>query len=211
MEPAAPVAAPAAPAPAASPAVAALGQEPASAAASRGGTPPAAAGTGGGAASAATPSSPAATPSGAAAANATGSSGKKVAQQKTPFQKEALEAAFARRFCCGAAPGPLPFLLLCSCGPPLTLPVNSGLPSSTPLSRLCCCRSCCCIAPVTALPIRPGLAGPAAAAAVSQYPTEDMKRVLGSKIGLTAQQVGVSVLPGLAACGWLLCSSCVCP
>lgn len=32
--------------------------------------------------------------------------------------------------------------------------------------------------------------------AVSQYPTEEMKRVLGDKIGLTAQQVGVSTRCG---------------
>ena len=35
--------------------------------------------------------------------------------------------------------------------------------------------------------------------AVNQYPTEEMKRVLGDKIGLTAQQIGVSGPGGAAA------------
>jgi hypothetical protein len=72
--------------------------EPASAGASRGGTPPPHLGAAaGGDASAATPASPADVAGAAAAAGAAapGSSGKKVLH-KTPFQKEALEAAFSR-------------------------------------------------------------------------------------------------------------------
>jgi hypothetical protein len=67
--------------------------EPASAVGSRGCTPPPA--TAGPASAVASPASPTAASAGGTGIVG-GSSGKKAQQQKTPFQKEALEAAFAR-------------------------------------------------------------------------------------------------------------------
>lgn len=138
----------------------------------------------GAAAAASTPAASAPTSDGGAAGP--GSSGKKGVQHKTPFQKEALEAAFssAQRALGGAAlmpPWPahpsralLFFVLVLEresqrpvCG------WRGGWGRNT-------------------AQLSPSPPYPPAAAAVNQYPTEDMKRVLGEKINLSAQQVGVS-------------------